>query len=107
MTSPNTSYVTIVKTLAATGALAALAAIAGQALAPQLPLVLVLAYAAVGSIVLLAMLTVLAILMLTMYQFILRMGGTDTQWLWFSNEPRGLVHLRAQQEQARDRPAQY
>ncbi|MBC7575351.1 MAG: hypothetical protein H7244_13575 [Herminiimonas sp.] len=107
MTLPTIGSLTIVKTLTATGALAALATIAGQALAPQLPLVAVLAYAAVGSIALLAMLTVLAILMLTIYQWILRMGGTDTQWFWFSNDPRGLVQLRGQQKRNRDRPAQH
>jgi hypothetical protein len=27
-------------------------------------------------------------------QWILRKGGTDTQWLWFSNEPKGLAQQR-------------
>ena len=36
---------------------------------------------------------------LTFYQFILRNGGTDPQWFWFSSEPRGLVALREQSKQ--------
>jgi hypothetical protein len=38
----------------------------------------------------------LSIVSLSFRQFILRAGGTDTQWFWFSSEPRGLDRIRQQ-----------
>lgn len=93
----------VMKALLATALLAALAGVAGSQLAPQVPLQWVLIYSALGAAALLLVLALATVVTLTVMQFILRKGGTDTQWLWFSAEPRGLVHLRAQarQEQAK------
>ena len=41
-------------------------------------------------------LLVLVVCSLQFSQFILRMGGTDAQWFWFSSEPKGLAALRDQ-----------
>lgn len=89
------------KTLLATVLLAALAGVAGSQLAPKVPLQWVLIYSALGAAALLLVLALATVVTLTVMQFILRKGGTDTQWLWFSAEPPGLVHLRAQARQAK------
>lgn len=94
------------KTLLATVALAALAGVAGAQLAPQVPLQWVLIYSALGAAALLLVLTLATVVTLTVMQFILRKGGTDTQWLWFSAEPPGLVHLRAQAREAQAKTGQ-
>ena len=87
--------------------LAFLAGIAGSQLAPNLPLYSVLLYSAVGAVVLFFTLVIATIATLTFAQFILRKGGTDVQWLWFSADPQGLVQLRAQaRAQARDERVQ-
>ncbi|OGB29134.1 MAG: hypothetical protein A3F78_15225 [Burkholderiales bacterium RIFCSPLOWO2_12_FULL_61_40] len=88
------------KTLLATVLLVALAGVAGAQLAPEVPLQWVLIYSALGAAALLLVLAIATVVTLTVMQFILRKGGTDTQWLWFSAEPRGLVHLRAQASEA-------
>ena len=88
------------KALLATVLLAALAGVAGSQLAPKVPLQWVLIYSALGAAAILLVLALAAVVTLTVMQFILRKGGTDTQWLWFSTEPRGLVHLRAQAREA-------
>lgn len=88
------------KTLLATVLLAALAGVAGSQLAPKVPLQWVLIYSALGAAALLLVLVIATVVTLTVTQFILRKGGTDTQWLWFSAEPRGLEHLRAQAREA-------
>ena len=84
----------VVKSLVAAAALAALAGIAGTQLAPQLPLSSLLLYSVLGAAMLLAILTAGIVASFTLWQFVLRKGGTDTQWLWFSSEPAGLVRLR-------------
>jgi hypothetical protein len=37
---------------------------------------------------------------LTLAQFVLRAGGTDTQWLWFGGDPPGLQRLRGEERAA-------
>jgi hypothetical protein len=93
---PHSNPLTIVKALFAAILLAALAAVAGERLAPGIPLPTVLLYSAMGAAALFAILVVVTVASLTFRQFILRMGGTDTQWLWFSGEPKGLELLRSQ-----------
>jgi hypothetical protein len=76
--------------------LTALAGIAGSHLAPRLPLFTVLFYSALGVLAAAAVLLVVMVVSLTVSQWILRNGGTDTQWFWFSGEPPGLQKLRAE-----------
>jgi uncharacterized membrane protein YeaQ/YmgE (transglycosylase-associated protein family) len=86
----------LARALAATVLLAMLAGVAGASLAPKLPLLLVLLYSALGAVALFVAVVVAALALLTVYQFVLRKGGTDPQWFWFSAEPPGLVQLREQ-----------
>jgi hypothetical protein len=90
----------VVKAFVATVLLSLLAGIAGSQLAPTMPLYLVLLYSAVGAAVLFAFLILATVTTLTFMQFILRKGGTDSQWFWFSAEPPGLIHMREQAGQA-------
>jgi hypothetical protein len=80
--------------------LAVLAGFAGSKLVLTVPLSMVLLYSLIGAIALFGVIT-LAVAVVQMFnQFILRHGGTDTQWFWFSSEPAGLVKLRAQSRNA-------
>ena len=88
-----------IKVTLATLLLSMVACVAGAKLAPHLPMHLIVFYSAVGAVILLVAIVVLTVATLTFSQFILRKGGTDTQWFWFAAEPPGLVRLR---EQARD-----
>jgi len=36
----------------------------------------------------------LSVIYLNVYQWVLRKGGTDTAWFWFSSEPKGLIAMR-------------
>lgn len=85
-------FVTIAKLVLAALLLAGIAGFLGKQMAPGAPLILVWTMA-IGLIVLLL---VAALVSLTIRQFILRQGGTDPQWFWFSSEPEGLVKLRSE-----------
>lgn len=82
------------KVLVATVLLSLLAGVAGSQLSPQVPLHVVLLYCVVGAAALFTFLVFATVATLTLLQFILRKGGTDPQWFWFSSEPPGLVRLR-------------
>lgn len=84
------------KALLAAVLLMVLASVAGSQLAPKVPLRLVLLYSVLGAAALLVALVVATVALLTLAQFILRKGGTDPQWFWFSSEPPGLEDLRSQ-----------
>lgn len=103
MPLPKLSTQVATKALLAAVLLAALAGGAGSQLAPTVPLHLVLLYSALGAAALLAALVVVTVATLTLVQFILRKGGTDPQWFWFSAEPPGLVNLRVQARESRTR----
>ena len=90
------------KTLFAILLLAALAMVAGSQLAPKVPLPMVLLYSAMGAVGISALLLIAVLAFATVSQWVLRKGGTDPQWFWFSGEPPGLQKLRAEaQAQAR------
>ena len=82
------------KLLLAALSLLALVALPARELMPTVSLGLLLLYVAAGVVGVLALLTLAAICSLQFAQFILRIGGSDPQWFWFSSEPRGLVALR-------------
>ena len=75
--------------------LAALAVVAGSQLAPKVPLPMLLLYSAMGVVAIAALLVVAIIVFATVSQWVLRKGGTDPQWFWFSGEPPGLQNLRS------------
>lgn len=81
---------TVAKLVVAALALITLASIAGAQVVPGISLPRILLFA----LGLFALVVLATIAILTLYQFILRNGGTDPQWFWFSDEPRGLVALR-------------
>lgn len=98
----NVSHLVFGKMVLAAVALVALVAPLVKALAPGIAWGYLVFYSLAGLTGLLALLVVASVCSLQFSQFILRMGGTDTQWLWFSGEPRGLAALRKGQRMDRD-----
>jgi hypothetical protein len=86
--------------------LMALAGVAGSQLAPKMAFADVMLYSGALVLGLLALLIVVTVVSLTVYQAVLRWGGTDPQWFWFRSEPPGLVGLRAQAKDRADKHAQ-
>ena len=89
------------KLLIAAMALVALFALPARQLAPSVTLGELLTYCAVGVVCVMALIILGAICSLQFSQFILRAGGTDAQWFWFSSEPKGLAALREQQREGK------
>jgi hypothetical protein len=106
MEKPASTSVFVAKIALAAGLLMALAGVAGSQLAPKMPLSEVLLYSGALVLCLFALLVVAAVISLTVYQAVLRMGGTDPQWFWFRSEPPGLVALRAQAKDSAANDAQ-
>jgi hypothetical protein len=102
MKKPSSNSIFVAKIVLAAILLVALAGVAGSQLAPKMALEQVLLYSGALVLCLFALLVIAAVVSLTVYQAVLRMGGTDPQWFWFRSEPPGLVALRAQ---AKDRAA--
>ncbi len=94
MEKPVSPVVFAAKIAVAAMLLMVLAGVAGSQLAPKMALVDVLLYSVALVLGLLALLVVASVVSLTVYQAVLRMGGTDPQWFWFGSEPPGLVQLR-------------
>ena len=82
--------VAFLKLIVASAAVVALVAIPAKKLAPSISLAELVLYIAAAFCALVA----LSVCSLQLAQFILRKGGTDPQWFWFSGEPPGLVQLR-------------
>ena len=82
------------KLLLAAVLLVALVSLPAKELAPGVPFGELLLYCAGGVAGVVALLILGAVCSLQLAQFILRSGGTDTQWFWFSSEPKGLALLR-------------
>ncbi len=95
MRLPNIQPVLLGKLLLAIAAIVALVALPLRALLPGLPLSYLVFYGVAGLAGVLMLLVVGTVCSLQLSQLILRMGGTDAQWFWFSGEPPGLVALRA------------
>jgi hypothetical protein len=82
------------KLAVAATAVVILVAIPARVLAPKLTVAEVVLYIA-GAF---AGLILIAICSLQIAQFVLRKGGTDTQWFWFRGEPPGLEQQRGKSE---------
>ena len=94
MNRPKGSRVVLGKLLIAAVAFVALVAPLAKALAPGTAWGYLVFYCLACLAGLMALLVVASVCSLQFWQFILRKGGTDTQWFWFSCEPRGLAALR-------------
>ncbi|MFM8152448.1 MAG: hypothetical protein ACKN8Y_03715, partial [Polynucleobacter victoriensis] len=64
--------------------------VAAQDLAPNISYAKLFAYVFFGLAALAINLVGLSVIYLNVYQWVLRKGGTDTAWFWFSSEPKGL-----------------
>jgi hypothetical protein len=82
------------KVAAAALLLGGLAVVAGAQLAPDRSLLSTLGFSAAAFVAVVAAIAVAALVIGTVMQWVLRHGGTDTQWFWFPSDPRGLEQLR-------------
>ena len=85
----------VVKVLVACAAVVALVSLPARQLAPRLSLLELVLLLLCAFVVLVAV----TVASLALAQFVLRKGGTDPQWFWFSGEPPGLENLREQQRE--------
>ena len=74
--------------------IAGLILVAAQDLVPDMSYAKLFAYIVFGLAALAVNLVGLSVIYLNVYQWVLRKGGTDTAWFWFSSEPKGLMALR-------------
>lgn len=96
MSNRNGKLVFLGKLLVAAIALVALVAVAARQLVPSVTPGELLLYSALGVVGVLALVILAAVCSLQFSQFILRAGGTDAQWFWFPDGPKGLAALRKQ-----------
>jgi len=94
MPARTSKLVFLCKLLIAAIAVVALVAIPVRQLVPGITTAQILLYSAFGVLGVIALVVLGAICSLQFSQFILRAGGTDTQWFWFPGEPKGLAALR-------------
>jgi len=94
MGSSKANIGTAIRSLLAAAAIGTILGVAGASLAPNVPTATWLLWCAATLCGLAAVLVAAVVLGLHLRQFVLRKGGTDTQWLAFSAEPDGLVALR-------------
>ena len=78
----------------ATVAIGSIFAVAARDLSPQTPAWLAFAVGVGGTLLVVGGLLMMAGLKFMLNQAVLNAGGTDTQWLWFRQDPRGLSALR-------------
>jgi hypothetical protein len=92
--SPRNTFIMMAKLLTATALLVGLIVFAANDLVPDVPYVQLFAYILLGAAVLAVNLVGLSVIYLNIQQWVLRKGGTDVAWFWFSSEPKGLAALR-------------
>ena len=68
--------------------------LAAQDLAPNMSYAKLFEYIFLGLAALAVTLVGLSVIYLNVYEWVLRMGGTDTAWFWFNSEPKGLMAVR-------------
>jgi hypothetical protein len=86
----NSRRILVLKSCSAAVLLSLLALLGGQSLAPDMPLLTLWLWALGGLLSLGLVFLAGTWLTLTFNQWVLRQGGTDTQWLWFASDPPGL-----------------
>jgi hypothetical protein len=82
------------KLLIATAAIAVLVGFAAKDLAPNVPVAWVLAYAFAGGVLFVIAILLVMWIKFLVNRFLLNAGATDTDWLWFKSDPRGIQSLR-------------
>jgi hypothetical protein len=87
--------VSVAKVAIAAFAVTALVSVPAKRIAPGLSYLELAALLFVGFVVLCC----IAVAGLILSQWVLRKGGTDTQWFWFPGEPLGLRKLRREAEE--------
>jgi hypothetical protein len=92
--SPRNTFIVMAKLLTATALLVGLIVFAANDLVPDVPYVQLFVYILLGAAVLAVNLVGLSVIYLNIQQWVLRKGGTDVAWFWFSSEPKGLAALR-------------
>ena len=90
----------IVKMVVAVLMIGALFAFVGKDLAPRIPTGTWLLYCGMGVVGFFVVTIAVAVVGLSVRQFILGKGGTDAQWFWFDQEPKGLVEWRSSKKRA-------
>lgn len=83
-----------VKLVVAVVLITVLVALPAHEIYPSISVPQLLVFCLGGMIFIFALMVGGSICSLQFSQFILRIGGTDTQWFWFASEPRGLVQQR-------------
>jgi hypothetical protein len=83
------------KALLALLAICLLVVLAARDLAPLTPVSVVLAFALGGAAFFGVAVLGAMWLKFAINRFLLNAGATDTQWLWFKSDPKGLVALRS------------
>jgi hypothetical protein len=92
--SHRNTFIFMAKLLTATALLVGLIVFAANDLVPDVPYAQLFAYILLGTAVLAVNLVGLSVIYLNIQQWVLRKGGTDVAWFWFSSEPKGLAALR-------------
>jgi hypothetical protein len=82
------------KALLALLAICLLVLLAARDLAPLTPASVVLGYTLGGAALFGGAALAAMWLKFAINRFLLNVGATDTQWLWFKSDPKGLVALR-------------
>jgi hypothetical protein len=92
--SHRNTFIFMAKLLTAMALLVGLIVFAANDLVPDVPYAQLFAYILLGTAVLAVNLVGLSVIYLNIQQWVLRKGGTDVAWFWFSSEPKGLAALR-------------
>ena len=94
MDTSSRKAIAVTKLVVVLAVLVALIAFVGSGVAPQVPLSQLIVGSVAAVLALFIALIVAIASSASIRQFVLRAGGTDTQWLWFAQDPPGLKNIR-------------
>lgn len=83
-----------VKIFSATFMLVGLVVFAAQDVVPNISYTKLFGYIFLGLAVFVVNLVGLSVIYLNVHQWVLRKGGTDVAWFWFSSESKGMIAMR-------------
>ena len=90
--------ITVAKLAIVLVVLVALITFVGSGLVPRVPLWQLIIGSVAALLALFVLLLVVVACSASVRQWVLRAGGTDTQWLWFPRDPPGLEKMRGSGE---------